>query len=113
MMTVMIFHAQNCEVFIDGIRRVLIDVVEMKTDPQPLADAAALRVCSQKAIPLLNSWIDATHAKVTVGASRPASNPILGYPLFESLWTTCRSLTAPQFIAAATNDHSLYPATHR
>jgi hypothetical protein len=41
---VVILYAQNCEVRINGVRRVLINVVEMKADSVAFAHTASVRV---------------------------------------------------------------------
>jgi hypothetical protein len=62
----MILYAQDRKVFVNGVRRVFIDMVEMNPDPLPFADTAAVRVRPQKALPLRVVWIDTTHAKLNI-----------------------------------------------
>jgi hypothetical protein len=60
-MTIMILYAQDSEVFVNGVRRVLVDVVKMKADALPFADTTAVCVCLQEALPVRIAWIRAAH----------------------------------------------------
>lgn len=57
---VMILYAQDRKVFVDGVRRVFVDMVEMKADALPLADKTAVRVCEQNTLSLSFGWVDPT-----------------------------------------------------
>jgi hypothetical protein len=59
---VMILYAQDRKVFVNGVRRVFVDMMEMKADALPLADTTAVRVCDQNALSLCFVWFDAIHA---------------------------------------------------